>query len=40
MKIITNNEIVWAQLILSEITENDDWWSPISDKHQILNNVT
>ena len=36
MKIITNNEIVWAQLILSEITENDDWWSPISDKHQIF----
>ena len=36
MKIITNTESDWPNILLSEITSDGAWWRPVSDKHQIF----
>jgi Aspartyl/Asparaginyl beta-hydroxylase len=36
MKIITNSETAWSNIILNEITKDDDWWRPVADNHQIF----
>jgi hypothetical protein len=37
MKIITESEFQWAQIILNEIDiSKNDWWRPVNDKHQIF----
>jgi hypothetical protein len=38
MKLITTNEIEWANTVLDEvIASSDEWWRPINNTHQIFN---
>ena len=37
MNVVTDSEINWAKILLSEITSDDNcWWNPVSESHQIF----